>query len=322
MSTANVTEEQFKVSIRESASALRYTDRFKLLESDIDPALLARFDELSSIDLNEMTLPEAEELEAFTRAIAEQMDVLIAPLIEKILGGGLHIKLEGLLKEHLSLCPLCKGQYDQSREMLIQLLIIGRLNIECSCKGREWGPEAPEMLKEFRALNRWMPKEPAWKGYSSHYDVVRVEVGGVRVASAAIDFSSERIVLFADRNALMTSRGAARSHFVWARLKAEAIKRRTEMFEKQVREGDKFKLEFLWSAKYHNWSSHVSVDGILITYVIRADYENGMTEGWWYCSKASVRGSKLVFVIPAAPVPSHHTPPTLKQLDRPRRNSR
>lgn len=308
-------ERDLKLAAWVPANELRGSPRYRDLEGSLDLALRTRFDELYHLGLDETTLAQAEELEGVTRRVEEAMMAIEGAVLEEIMEGDLVPKLQGLLSSHLPQCTLCKAAYDWSNNTVLDLLMAGYLlRPACACKGRARSSDedVPTLLKEFRHLCHYLGSEEKLRRHGSFHEIVRLEVGSVMVARAMLDFSSERISIFIDREALKTATGKTAASLTWPRLKAEALERQADLYEDQTG-GDRLKLQFRWSEYHRNWSAHANVEGATVTYVIHRNHESGMSEGWWYVRLANPNPRpgevrRVVGVIPMAMVPPRYIP--------------
>lgn len=307
-------ERDLKLDAWVPTDDLRRSRRYQDLEALLDPELRTRFDGLCYLGIDEITLAQATELEGVTKEVEQAMFVIEGQILEGIMEHDLNSKLQALLTEQLPRCPLCEAAYDWSSNIVFDLLMAGYLlRPTCACKGRTRSSDedAPTLLKEFRHLCHYLRSEETLRRHGSFHEIVRLEVGSVMVARALLDFSSERVSIFIDREALKTATGKGAASLTWPRLKAEALERQADLYEEQTG-SDRPKLQFRWSEYHRNWSAHTNVDGAQVAFVIHRDHEAGMSEGWWYVRLVNpshpgeVR--RVVGVIPMAMVPPRYIP--------------
>lgn len=311
-------ERDLKLGSWIPADDLRGTARYRDLEAVLDPELVARFNELYHLGVDETTLAQATELEALTQRVKAAIIVHEGKILEEIVEGDLVPKLERLLRQHLSSCPLCKGSYDWSSNVVLDLLTTEyRLRLTCGCKGRTRGPEddEPELLREFRHLAHYLRSDEGLRRHGSFHDIVRVEVGGAMVVRLALDFSSERISIFIDRAALKTAKGDVTASFVWATLRAEAMEMQVEQREHEVSEGGILKLHLSLDQRRGNWSGLRERDGVRTVYAVQRGHDTSqLVKGWYYCRNVGEPPAsqkldfKLVLIIPVMRVPDKHIP--------------
>lgn len=315
-------DEQLKMGVLVGSNKLREDPLYEIAKPEFDKSQVAEFDRLRDLGLDAMSLDEATELENVTRLLAAALEAYKTALTFEITEHGLIAKLRALLLKHLPCCPVCKGDYDRGDEILLEMLRLGYGRLKHTCPRYSYEPGAynPEILEEFHALKHWMRSDQGLKRYGSYYKLVRIEIGGRPVVTAALEYS-EHVAFFIDREVLKTASSKPVPRFVWAQSKADAIDKRDDQREQESKSGDVLKLKFYWSDQYRNWSCHrdVPTDGGMahVVYVVHADAQVGMTQDWYYCRQTNPdskpdpkRSITRIGIRPICRVPDRHVPKT------------
>lgn len=213
-------------------------------------------------------------------------------------------QMRDFLAKNVPICPLCRGEYDRSDDMLRELHSRGQVQIRCDCERAK--PEGSKLLQDIRAicdaaLSTVAPPTSPW------YEVVEVSIGGVVAARMSVHGPSDRVWLFFFRNNFREGMRSAVS-CVWERHK-KAIRTRQEDDCKKKCGINLLRLRLRLDAMRGTWECKSPFND-RVTYVLAPGLPI-KGEGWYYCRPLANQagGSEWrILVEPIHPVPVHHQP--------------
>lgn len=212
-------------------------------------------------------------------------------------------RLRELLAKNAPICPLCRGEYDRSDDMLRELHSRGQVQIRCDCERAK--PEGSKLLQDIRAirdstLSIIAPPTSPW------YEVVEVSIGRAVAVRMSVHGPSERVVLLFFRDNFRAGDSSV-SH-VWQRRKAAILERQEDDCKKKCGI-NLLRLRLRLDAMRGTWECKSPFND-RVTYVLAPGLPI-KGEGWYYCRPLANQagGSKWrILVEPIHPVPVHHQP--------------